>query len=176
MLPVAKAPPRPTVLVVDDDPENIAVLSASLRSCCVVRVATSGTKALGIIGSEDPPDLILLDITMPGINGLDLCRKLQGSRACRHIPIIFVSAHSEVEDECQGLALGAVDYIKKPVNPSIVRARVLIHLELKHARDALERRNEILEAKLSLQATQRLERAGQFGDDPAFSASPARKV
>lgn len=186
---IAKAPPRPIVLVVDDDPENIAVLSEALRSWCQVRVATSGLKALTIIGSDEPPDLILLDVMMPGISGLDVCRKLQGSRARRDIPIIFVSALGDAEDECRGLALGAVDYIKKPTNPSIVRARVRLHLDLKHTRDALMRRNAALEEQVSEQITRQFERAVQpparvyridggppLAEEPAPSAAPARRL
>lgn len=150
-----------TVLVVDDDPDNIALLSAVLRPCCQIRVATNGLKALAIIESDDPPDLVLLDVMMPGMSGLDVCRKIQGNPARRHIPVIFVSALGEPDDECRGLAVGAVDYLRKPMNPSVARARVRLHIDLKLARDALARRNEVLEAKLGDRLTRQLERTSQ---------------
>jgi putative two-component system response regulator len=147
--------------VVDDDPNNVELLSEVLRSCCQVRVATNGLRALAMIDSDDPPDLILLDVMMPGISGLEVCRTIQASPARRHIPVIFMSALGEPEDECRGLAVGAVDYFRKPMNPSVARARVRLHLDLKLARDALARRNEALETKLDERHAKRLERASQ---------------
>lgn len=165
---------RATVLVVDDSPDNAALLCEVLRSCCEIRVAANGFDALTIIESDDPPDLILLDVMMPGISGLDVCRKLQGNSARRSIPVIFVSGLGKVEDECRGLAVGAVDYIRKPIDPPIVRARVRIHLDLAHLRGALARRNAVLEAKASERLTGRSERAipSSYGAYGAAASKP----
>jgi putative two-component system response regulator len=103
--------PKQCVLVVDDSPENIDLLSEILRDDYRVRVATSGEKALKIVYSDEPPDLILLDIMMPGISGLEICRRLKANPDRRRIPIIFVTAMSSTEDERRGLEIGAVDYI-----------------------------------------------------------------
>ena len=135
---------KPTVLVVEDIPDDIAILSEILHGEYHVRVATGGEAALKIAESDAPPDLILLDIVMPDMDGLEACRRLKrGSATCR-IPVIFVTARDAVADESLGFAAGAVDYIAKPVNPHLVRARVKAHLELKKAREELERQNEIL--------------------------------
>jgi CheY-like chemotaxis protein len=114
--------PKQCVLVVDDSPENIDLLSEILRDDYRVRVATSGEKALKIVYSDEPPDLILLDIMMPGISGLEICRRLKANPDRRRIPIIFVTAMSSTEDERRGLEIGAVDYITKPISPPIVMA------------------------------------------------------
>ena len=135
---------KPTVLVVEDLPDDIAILSELLREEYHVRVATGGEAALKIAGSDFPPDLILLDIMMPDMDGLEACRRLKQGRATSRIPVIFVTAKDAVADESQGFAAGAVDYIAKPVNPHLVKARVKAHLELKQARVELERQNEIL--------------------------------
>jgi putative two-component system response regulator len=104
-----------------------------------VRVATSGEKALKIVYSDNPPDLILLDIMMPGLSGLEICRRLKANPDRRRIPIIFVTAMSSTEDERRGLEIGAVDYITKPISPPIVRARVRTHLALYDQSRELER-------------------------------------
>ena len=118
----ASAELRPTVLVVDDQPENIAVLHSILEQEYRVKVATNGERALGIVLSDQPPDLILLDIMMPGIDGYEVCRRIKARPHRRGIPIIFVTAMEDQEDEALGLALGAEDYITKPFNPSIALA------------------------------------------------------
>jgi len=143
-----EAPPS-TILVVDDSPENVTVLSGVLRPDYRVRVATEGVKALAIIESDEPPDLVLLDVMMPGMSGFEVCAKIKANPARRDIPIIFVTALGEGEDERHGLELGAIDYLTKPISPTIVRARVKNHLELKHARSALARHNADLEAKVA---------------------------
>lgn len=139
---------RKKILIVDDTPENIDVLGEVLKPYYKRSVALNGEKGLQIAGSSDPPDLILLDIMMPGMDGYEVCRRLKDNEKTKGIPIIFVTAKSEVEDESKGFELGAVDYITKPISPSIVLARVKTHLELKLARDALENQNEILEQKV----------------------------
>ena len=130
--------PRQRVLIVDDAPENIAVLVEVLRDEYELSVAVDGGTALRIAASETRPDLILLDIIMPGIDGYEVCKKLKVDPATADIPVIFVTAMNEVEDEAKGLELGAIDYISKPVSPPIVSARVRNHLELKRNRDLLK--------------------------------------
>jgi len=128
-------PPPATVLVVDDTPANLSLMSDLLEDRYTVKVATGGARALKIARSDTPPDLILLDIMMPEIDGYEVCRQLQADVRTRDIPIIFLTARNEASDEQQGLELGAVDYITKPISPPIVLARVKSHLTLKRLRD-----------------------------------------
>ncbi len=129
---------KQTVLIVDDSPVNVQMLGQLLKDEWNVKVATNGKTALNIATSEDPPDLILLDVMMPEIDGYKICQILKASDDTKDIPIIFVTAMSQQEDEAKGLELGAIDYITKPYNVSIVKARVRNHLELKHYRDLLK--------------------------------------
>lgn len=129
---------KPTVLVVDDTPENIDVLVGILKSNYKVKAALNGEKALKIAMSAHPPDIILLDIMMPVMDGYQVARSLKKNPATTHIPIVFVSAMNELKDEQKGLEIGAVDYITKPVSPVIVKARVHNHLELKLYQNHLE--------------------------------------
>ncbi len=129
---------KQTVLIVDDSPVNVQMLGQLLKDEWNVKVATNGKTALNIATSEDPPDLILLDVMMPEIDGYKICQILKASDDTKDIPIIFVTAMSQQEDEAKGLELGAIDYITKPYNISIVKARVRNHLELKHYRDLLK--------------------------------------
>ncbi len=119
-----------TVLVVEDAPENIALISSLLRGTYRTRVATNGEKGLQIASSDEPPDLILLDIMMPGMDGYEVCRHLKAQPKTSEIPVIFLTAKSEMEDERVGLGLGAVDYITKPISPPILMARIKTHLRL----------------------------------------------
>jgi len=137
-----------TVLVVDDTPDNLSLMSGLLKDLYKVKVANNGEKALQIAASDTAPDLILLDIMMPGMDGYEVCRRLKEDAGTRDIPVIFLTAKAEVEDEARGLGLGAVDYITKPVSPPIVLARVRNHLELKTARDQLQAHSTQLEAKV----------------------------
>ncbi len=105
-----------TVLVVDDAPENIDLLDGVLNKDYKIKVALNGEKALKIAGSENPPDIILLDIEMPGMDGYEVCRRLKADPQTRGIPIIFVTAKSDESDETKGLEIGAVDYITKPAS------------------------------------------------------------
>lgn len=130
---------RKTILIVDDAPDNLTYLSALLKDAYQTKVATSGEKALRIAETAPMPDLILLDISMPEMSGYEVCQRLKENEQTRTIPVIFLTAMSEAEDEEKGLELGAVDYITKPIRPPILRARVRTHLELKDARDALAR-------------------------------------
>ena len=160
--------PKQCVLVVDDSPENIDLLSEILREDYRVRVATSGEKALKIVYSDEPPDLILLDIMMPGISGLEICRRLKANPDRRRIPIIFVTAMSSTEDERRGLEIGAVDYITKPISPPIVMARVRTHLALydqsrELAHMVAQRTTELLTTRQ--QIIRRLGRAAEYKDN-----------
>ena len=113
---------RLSILVVDDVPVNIKVLGESLKEEYRVRIATDGKRAIDIAGSENPPDLILLDIMMPGMDGYETCRRLKANERTRNIPVIFITAKSLEEDETRGLEVGAVDYITKPFSLPIVHA------------------------------------------------------
>ena len=129
---------RPRLLVVDDQPANIQVLYQTFSADHKVFVATSGAQALAVCADKQP-DLVLLDVVMPGLDGYEVCRRLHADEATRHIPVIFVTAHSDEEAETRGLDAGAVDFISKPINPKIVRARVKTHLTLKAQSDLLRR-------------------------------------
>lgn len=136
------------ILIVDDTPQNISVLNESLKHDYVIHAATDGEKSLRIARSAAPPDLILLDIMMPRMDGYEVCRQLKSDEGTRDIPVLFVTTRGEVQDETHGLELGAVDYLTKPVNPAIVRARVKTHMELKNARGFLKNENIVLEQKV----------------------------
>ncbi|MCX5813797.1 MAG: response regulator [Proteobacteria bacterium] len=135
---------RKTILVVDDTPANIQILVEVLKDEYTTIVATNGEKALRLAAKDPVPDLILLDVMMPVMDGYEACAKLKADIKTRDIPIIFVTAKSEVEDELKGFELGGVDYITKPVSPPLVKARVRTHLALKEAREILARQNEEL--------------------------------
>ncbi|GAK51646.1 response regulator receiver modulated diguanylate cyclase [Candidatus Moduliflexus flocculans] len=130
---------KPTILIADDIPMNIKILGDALKADYSIRFATDGLKALEIARSFPLPDLILLDIMMPGMDGYDVCRTLKEDKETQSIPIIFITAMSQEEDETKGLELGAVDYITKPFSLPIVKARIKTHIELKRHRDMLER-------------------------------------
>ncbi|KAA0982652.1 diguanylate cyclase [Pseudomonas sp. ANT_J12] len=127
---------RPKLLIVDDQPTNIRVLHELFREDCDVFMATSGEQAIGLCRLQ-LPDLILLDVVMEGIDGHEVCRRLKADPATQGIPIIFITAQQQESDEVSGLELGAVDFISKPINPTIVRARVRTHLTLKLQNDLL---------------------------------------
>ena len=140
-----------TILIVEDSPENIDVLAGILKKEYRLKIATNGEKALRIVAQAELPDLILLDIQMPGMDGYEVCRTLKKNPGTRKIPVIFVTALSSVQEEEKGFAAGGVDYIIKPVSPSIVRQRVKTHM-------ALYDQNRILEEKVA-HRTQQLENA-----------------
>jgi class 3 adenylate cyclase len=135
------------ILIVDDSPENIDVLGSALKDY-KRSVALNGEKALQRALSDTPPDLILLDVMMPGMDGYEVCRRLKADPRTRDIPLIFVTAKDEVEDEMLGFSLGAVDYIIKPISPPIVQARVRTHLLLKLAREKLQQEQALSERLL----------------------------
>ena len=129
--------PQATILVVDDTPENLELMSGLLKDQYRVRVANNGERALRLAAADPAPDLVLLDVMMPGIDGYEVCRRLKADPATAGTPVIFLTAKAEIEDERQGLSLGAVDYITKPISPPIVLARIKTHLALKAAADRL---------------------------------------
>jgi putative two-component system response regulator len=159
---------RQTILVVDDAPENIDVLSGILKERYKVKAATSGERALKIANASPPPDLVLLDIMMPEMDGYAVCQALQGNFRTRRIPVIFVTAMGEVEDERRGFDVGAVDYITKPVSAPIVEARVRTHLALYDQKrllaDLVEKRTEQLR-DTRLQIIRTLGRAAEYKDE-----------
>ena len=140
---------QPNILIVDDVPENLSVLGELLQPTYRVRAANSGARALQIANSPPPPDLILLDVMMPGMDGYQVLRELRDNATTRDIPVIFVTAMDGTDDEEKGLDLGAVDYITKPIRPAIVLARVRAQLELKRARDILSDHNAYLEQEVA---------------------------
>lgn len=140
---------KKTILVVDDSAAALAVLDEILSPYYQVHLVKRGTQALRIAESDEPPDLILLDILMPPPDGFEVCRILKSNPKTHRIPIIFVTAKDETEDEALGLELGAVDYITKPFAPLIVLARVRTHLDLRAARDQLEQQNLSLEQRVA---------------------------
>jgi putative two-component system response regulator len=140
---------RPTVLVVDDTPTNLSLMVGLLKDDYRVQAANSGDRALQIAKGAAKPDLILLDIMMPGLSGYDVCEQLKADPATRDIPIIFLTAMAGTEDERKGLAMGAVDFITKPVNPPVVMARVATHLHVKASSDFLKDKNAYLETEVA---------------------------
>ncbi len=136
---------KQVVLIVDDTPDNITLLSALLKDNYKIKIATNGVKALHIASTLPSPDLILLDVMMPEMDGYETCKRLKSNPATAEIPVIFLTAKSQVSDEEMGLKLGAVDYISKPVSPPIVLARVATQLNLVRARNLLQDQNKHLE-------------------------------
>lgn len=141
--------PNRTILIVDDNPGNLTLLGELLSERYRVRAANSGPRALQLAAQAPAPDLILLDIMMPGMSGFDVLEQLRAAPATRDIPVIITTAMDGEDDELHGLVLGAVDYLTKPLRPAVVLARVHTHLELKSARDRLRRDNAALEAEIA---------------------------
>lgn len=164
-----------SVLVVDDTPENIDILKEILMGYFNVRVATSGRMALKATQIGRPPDLILLDVMMAGMDGYEVCRLIKSDERNRHIPVIFVTARSSPEDESYGFSIGAADYITKPVSPPVVLARVRTHLSLadrsRHLEELVSERTERLLLRTReleqtrLEIIRRLGRAGEYRDN-----------
>ncbi|MDQ6992522.1 MAG: response regulator [Mariprofundus sp.] len=159
---------KKVILIVDDATENIDVLSGILVNDYVVKAATSGERALKIVASKNKPDLILLDVMMPEMDGYEVCRRLKENPKTAQIPVIFVTAMGAVEDEKRGFSLGAIDYITKPVNPPLVLSRVHAQLALYQQKQQLEetvrqRTKEIVNLQLKLMAC--LGKAGEYRDN-----------
>jgi putative two-component system response regulator len=145
-----------TILIVDDNPENLMLLGEVLSGLYRVRAANSGPRALQMAQQVPPPDLILLDVMMPLMSGYEVLDRLRAEAATRDIPVIFITAMNSEDDEQRGLAMGAVDYITKPLRQAIVLARVHTHLELKQARERLQRDNALLELEVAQRLNDRL--------------------
>jgi phosphoserine phosphatase RsbU/P len=126
-----EADQRKTILLVDDTPANIQVATSILKDIYKIRVATNGAKALALVKDAPPPDLVLLDVMMPEMDGYEVCTRLKADPETRDIPVIFLTAQTEIEDETRGFEVGAVDYIHKPFSPAVVKARVQTHLVLR---------------------------------------------
>lgn len=166
------SPPETTrarILVVDDDPGNLGALRRLLHSSYDVLTAASGARALEIAGGPERPDLILLDVMMPGMNGHAVLERLRDDALTHDIPVIFVTGKDSEEDEAEGLRLGAADYITKPYKPATVLARVATQLALKQARDQLAERNDFLEDEVA-----RRTRALMHAKEAAEAASRAK--
>ncbi len=141
------------ILAVDDLPENLDIIKEILADEYTLLMATNGELALKI-AEREKPDLILLDIMMPGMDGYQVCEKLKANPQTKEIPVVFLTAKMEARDESKGLFLGAVDYITKPANPSILKIRISTQLTLKKARDFLKEQNQILEEKVEARTRQ----------------------
>jgi serine phosphatase RsbU (regulator of sigma subunit) len=125
------------ILIVDDTPLNIGVISGALKDSYKTKVATNGEKALALASAEEKPDLILLDIMMPGMDGYEVCSRLKADPVTSEIPVIFLTGQTSAEDETRGFEVGAVDYVHKPFSPAVVKARVRSHILLREARAQL---------------------------------------
>jgi len=159
---------KKTILVVDDTPENIDVLRGILKPYYKIKVATDGEKALKIVNSDNPPAMILLDVMMPGMDGYEVCQRIKSSIDTKKIPIIFVTAKTDVTDEEKGFEMGGVDYITKPVSPPLVLARVAAQMELFDRSELLSRLVDEKTEQLSetrLQIIQRLGHAAEYKDN-----------
>lgn len=135
---------KATVLVVDDTPQNLSLMSDVLENDYTVKLAPSGARALKI-ATTHPPDIVLLDIMMPEMDGYEVCRQLKANPLTKDIPVIFLTAVTEIDSEEIGLKLGAIDYLTKPVSPAIVLARIRNHLALKAAYDGMREKNRLIE-------------------------------
>lgn len=167
--------PKPTLLLVDDQVLNIQVLHQIFKNDYTVCMATGGAQALAFC-ERQLPDLILLDVVMPGMDGHQVCSALKADPRTHDIPVIFVTSHNNPEEETAGLQLGAVDFISKPVNASVVRARVQAHLLLRQSLRAVQELNDTLEARVARRTAeleQALDRLHQSQEDLAHSEARA---
>jgi len=139
---------KKTILLVDDAPSNIQVANSILKDAYKIRIATSGAKALELANAIPLPDLILLDVMMPEMDGYEVCLRLKEKSQTRDIPVIFLTGQTEIEDETKGFEVGAVDYIHKPFSPAIVKARVQTHLTLRGIREQLAQQLQIIQKEL----------------------------
>lgn len=153
-----------TILVVDDTSANLALMVDILKPDYRTRVALTGERALELAAGPEPPDLILLDVVMPGLNGYQVCQRLKEHPRTRDIPVIFVTALGEIEDETRGLDLGGVDYVTKPISPPIVKARIRTHLAVSRQARELAQLNQTLERRVAdgVQALERMARLKRF--------------
>jgi sigma-B regulation protein RsbU (phosphoserine phosphatase) len=138
------------ILIVDDTPTNLGVISGALADTYKTKVATNGQKALALASADEKPDLILLDVVMPEMDGYEVCTRLKADPATREIPVIFLTGQTSVEDETRGFSVGGVDYVHKPFSPAIVKARVQSHILLREARAQLAKQLNVLNAELEM--------------------------
>jgi phosphoserine phosphatase RsbU/P len=143
-----EAEEKKIVLLVDDAPANIQVVNSILKDAYRTRVATNGAKALELARATPAPDLILLDIVMPEMDGYEVCSRLKAAPETRDIPVIFLTGKTETDDETKGFEVGAVDYIHKPFSPPIVKARVQTHLVLRGIREQLAQQLQTIRSEL----------------------------
>jgi adenylate cyclase len=155
---------RKTILIVDDTPTNIGIISSVLKDSFRTKIATNGEKALAIASADEKPDLILLDIAMPGMDGYEVCRRLKANPATSGIPVIFLTAKTENEDEKQGFEVGAVDYVHKPFSAPIMLARVKTHIALqaalRQAQESQRQADELLHCLLPEAAAKEIRNIG----------------
>jgi len=137
-----------TLLLVDDEPANIQIVNSILKDIYKTRIATSGAKALELANQTPAPDLILLDVMMPEMDGYEVCSRLKSSDHTRDIPVIFLTGQTEIDDETKGFEVGAVDYIHKPFSPAVVQARVRTHLMLRGIREQLARQLQSIQCEM----------------------------
>jgi len=136
------------VLLVDDEPANIQIVNSILKDTYKTRIATNGAKALELANQDPPPDLILLDVMMPGMDGYEVCSRLKESAQTKDIPVIFLTGQTEIDDETRGFEVGAVDYIHKPFSPAVVQARVRTHLALRGIREQLASQLHVMQREM----------------------------
>ena len=144
---------KPQILIVDDLPENLEVLSGIFEHEYSILIAKTGETALNIVRSNPGLAVILLDIMMPEMDGYEVCRRLKADPGTAKIPVIFISAKTEIFDEAMGFEVGGVDYLTKPVTPLIARARIQAHIQIQATRRELEKQNEILQENVALRET-----------------------
>ncbi|MBS3954753.1 MAG: response regulator [Methylomicrobium sp.] len=164
--------PKPTILVVDDQPANLQILAEILQNHYDVRIANNGEKALEITQGRDKPDLILLDVMMPVMDGYQVLAELGRDEKTRHIPVIFVTAQNDVDNETRALSAGAVDFISKPINPQVVSARVNTHLTLRQREIAYRQLNAELESRIK-ERTRQVETLNTALEERATQAETA---
>jgi|SRR6516164_944519 serine phosphatase RsbU (regulator of sigma subunit) len=145
-----KAAAQKSILIVDDTPINIGVISGALKDSFKTKVATNGERALAIASGEDKPDLILLDVMMPEMDGYEVCRRLKANPDTLNIPVIFLTGQTGTEDETRGFEVGAVDYIHKPFSEAVVKARVRTHLMLREAHEQIARQLVAINIELEM--------------------------
>ncbi len=152
---MAQAPTKKTILIVDDTPINVGVISGALKDIYKTKVATNGEKALAIASGDEKPDLILLDVMMPGMDGYEVCRRLKADPTTQNIPVIFLTGQTGTEDETKGFEVGAVDYIHKPFSEAVVKARVRTHLMLREAHEQIAR--QLIEINIELEMARQIQ-------------------
>jgi len=188
MMEISSPPARPVILVVDDTPQNLSIMHDVLEGDYIVKLANNGARALKIAATT-PPDLILLDIMMPEMDGYEVCQRLKADPATSRIPVIFVTALTDSTNEQQGFDAGAVDYITKPISPPVVLARVKSHLALRKQTEELEAWNQTLTQRIAegVAERERLDRLRRFfspavadlllsGEDENFLRTRRREI